>query len=147
MNPFHNNARGCKWVALLPLIIASRAEATSQDVISGPVTVGSAEVLSMAGGLFSVIAAILLVSFLYSRMKGPHIGGKDVINIVASQALGPRERIVLVEIANTQLVVGLTTSHVQTLHVFDEPVVKPAEPKNNFNFAARLKLAVRGDRK
>ena len=80
-------------------------------------------------------------------MKGPRIGGNNVINIIASQALGPKERIVLVEIANTQLVIGMTTSHVQTLHVFDEPVVKAAEAVSGSNFADRLKLALRGDRK
>ena len=134
-------------MALLPLIIAPRVDASNQDADSAPLIAGSADVLSVAGSLVLVIALIFLASFLYSRLKTSHIGGRDVINIVASRAIGPRERIVLVEIANTQLVVGLTTSHVQTLHVFDEPVVKAAEPTNNISFADRLKLALRGDRK
>lgn len=147
MTAFSNRLYRCILLAILSLPMAPRAGATGQDAVSGPIAVGSAEVLSVAGGLFSVIAAILLVSFMYSRMKGPRIGGNNVINIIASQALGPKERIVLVEIADTQLVIGMTTSQVQTLHVFDEPVVKATEPTTNFNFAERLKLALRSDRK
>jgi flagellar protein FliO/FliZ len=147
MNSFFHNTCRCILVALLPLVLASHAAATNQDGMTGPVAVGSTEVLSVVGGLISVIAAILLVSFLYSRMKAPRLGGDAVIKIIASQALGAKERIVLVEIANTQLVIGTTTSQVQTLHVFDEPVVNAREERSGFNFAERLKLILRGDHK
>ena len=147
MNTYSRKTRRRKLLGLLPLTVAINVGATSQDMVAGPASVGSAEVLSVAGGLFLVIAAILTAGFLYSRMKGPRIGGNNVINIIASQALGPKERIVLIEIANTQLVIGLTTSQVQTLHVFDEPVIKAAEAVSGSSFAERLKLVLRGDRK
>jgi len=134
-------------VALLSFLLMSRAGATGQEAIAGAVPVGPAEVLSVAGSLIAVIAAILLVGFLYSRMKGPRIGGNNVINIIGSQALGPKERIVLIEIADVQLVLGMTTSQVQTLHVFDKPVIKTAETAAESGFAERLKNALRGDRK
>ena len=134
-------------VALLLLIVTPLARATGQEAIGGPVPVGSAEVLSVLGGLFSVIAAILVVGFLYARLKGPRIGGNDIINIVASQALGPKERIVLIQIAETQLVVGMTTSSVRTLHVFDEPAVKIAQPGTSSGFAERFRHALKGERK
>jgi flagellar protein FliO/FliZ len=147
MKSYLNVACRCPSVALSLLFLAPLASATDQDAIAGPMPVGSAEVLSVLGGLFSVIAAIFVVSFLYGRLKGPRIGGNNVINIVASQALGPKERIALIEIANTQLVVGITTTNVQTLHVFNEPVVKAAETNASSGFAERFKQALRGERK
>lgn len=133
--------------ALFSIIPASQATATSQDVVAGQVPVGAAEVLSVSGGLVLVIAAILLVSFLYSRLKGPRIGGNSVINIIASQALGSKEQVVLIQIADTQLVLGITTTNVQTLHVFDEPVITAPETTGTSIFADRLKLALSGGRK
>lgn len=135
------------FAALAPLMYVPWAKAAAQDTISAPMPVGSAEVMSVLGGLISVIAAILVVSFLYTRMKGPRIGGNNVINVVASQALGPKERIILVEIANTQLVIGMTTSNVQTLHVFNEPAVKAQTGETGVSFAERFKLALRGGQK
>lgn len=129
----------------LPLMAwLSSAAAATQDKISTPLTVGSAEVLSVTGGLVSVVAAILLAAYVYSRMKGPKIGGSNVINIIASQPLGPKERIVLVEIAGTQFAIGMTTSNVQTLHVFDKPVISPDAMAVQSGFADRLKDALRG---
>lgn len=147
MNTTFDNVCRFATVTLLTMIVTPPAFATGQDSIPGAVAVGSTEVLSVAGGLIAVVAAILLASFLYTRMKGPNIGGKNVINIIASQALGPRERILLIEIADTQLVVGLTASSVRTLHVFGEAVVRAAEPAATSNFAERLKSALLGDPK
>ena len=134
-----------RLTATLPLMASlSSAAAATQDKISAPLTVGSAEVLSVTGGLVSVVAAILVAAYVYSRMKGPKIGGSNVINIIASQPLGPKERIVLVEIAGTQFAIGMTTSNVQTLHVFDKPVISPDEMAGQPGFADRLKDALRG---
>ena len=62
MNAFSYNT--CRWtaVSLSILLLAPHAGATNQDAIAAPPPVGSAEVLSVAGGLFLVIAAILLAS-------------------------------------------------------------------------------------
>ena len=133
--------------ALLLLVTFQGAVAASTDAITSPISVGSAEVLSVTGSLLAVIMAILLAAFLYSRMKGPRIGGNNVINIIASQALGPKERIVLVEIADTQFAIGMTTSSVQTLHVFDKPIVNREELPEHSGFADRLRDALRGVRK
>lgn len=142
-----NNPTGRILVVILLLITVLQAGAADQEAAAATVPVGSSDVLSVLGGLLSVIAAIFLVGYLYSRMKGPRIGGDSVINIVASQGLGPKERIVLVEIADTQLLVGMTATQVQTLHVFDEPVVRATESTNDISFSARLKHALGGGRK
>lgn len=144
-----NSYNFCKFTTtlLVSVSMAANASAASHDKIAGPVNVGSAEILSVTGGLISVIAAILLAGYLYSRMKGPRLGGNNVINIIASQALGPKEKIVLVEIADTQFAIGMTTSSVQTLHVFDKPVIKPQEISNQMGFADRLKDVMRSVRK
>ncbi len=127
----------------LPIVLAPGITAASQDNVSESLAVGSAEILSVTGGLFSVVAAILLAAYVYSRMQGPKLGGNSIINIVASQPLGPKERIVLVEIADTQFAIGMTASNVQTLHVFDKPVISSREVADQPGFSDKLKEALR----
>jgi len=118
------------------LVLAGAAEARP----AGPV--GPGEVLTLGTGLVLVVFAILLTGWLYSRTQRLRGAGGNLIRVVASQPLGTRERVVLLEVAGKQLLVGMTTSSVQTLHVFEEPVAGiPPEPSG---FADRLRQAVRG---
>ena len=105
--------------------------------------IGGTELLGFAASLIVVLGAILFLGWLYSRAKFAASGSGDVINIVASRALGAKERLMLVEIAGKQLLVGMTPNHVQTLHVFDAPVAKPKTAVHAAGFAGRLKSAIK----
>jgi len=105
-------------------------------------SVGGTDLLGFATSLIVVVGAIILLGWLYSRSKFTGGANSDVINVVASRALGTKERLLLVEVAGQQLLVGMTASQVQTLHVFDEPVVAAAAPGNGTGFAARFKAAL-----
>lgn len=132
------------------------AALASGPVLAQPVDGGPAFAAPPAAGgianvlvsLVLVIAAVLLCGWLYRRTQGLRGGpAGGVFRIVASQALGPRERIVVVEIAGKQLVLGMTASQVSTLHVFDEPVVRrPVTDRNRADgsFAERLRSMLRG---
>ncbi len=102
--------------------------------------VGGSEIASMVISMLVVVGAIIALGWLYSRSRLAVSGARDVINVVASRALGTKERLILVEVADKQLLVGMTSSQIQTLHVFDEPVVKeqPAS-EDNASFGDRLR--------
>ena len=85
--------------------------------------VGGSEVLSMVVSMVIVVGAIIALGWLYSRSRLAVGGARDVINVVASRALGTKERLILVEVADQQLLVGMTSTQIQTLHVFDGKVV------------------------
>ena len=109
------------------------------------VPVGPADVLNLGTGLILVIGAILLCGWLYARTQKLRGANSDLIRIVASQPLGTKERVVLLQVADKQLLVGMTSSQVQTLHVFDEPVAVAETPTGGF--AERLRAAVKGQAK
>lgn len=44
------------------------------------------------------------------------------LRVVAGLALGPRERIVLIQVGETQLLLGVTSEHVETLYVLPHPI-------------------------
>ncbi len=105
--------------------------------------VGGSEVLSMVVSMVIVVGAIIALGWLYSRSRLAVSGARDVINVVASRALGTKERLILVEVADQQLLVGMTSTQIQTLHVFDEKVVtaeSTGDGSSSFGDALRTTL-------
>jgi flagellar protein FliO/FliZ len=129
---------------LLPVSAFAAGPDSGTPDLQAPV--GSGDILSVAASLILVVAAIVLCGWLYSRSQGLRIRSGGIINIIATQPLGPKERILLIEVADKQLVVGMTSTQVSTLHVFDEPVLRSQpDPDQRSNFGERLRSILRGD--
>ena len=130
---------------LLELLNSEAVATASEIAMKLPGTPGAdgADVLSFGASLVIVVGVILVLGWVYSRSRGVGGNSSDVINIVATRALGPKERLIVVEIADQQLLVGMTASGVQTLHVFDSPVVEPESDARQPGFAGRLRSALK----
>lgn len=109
--------------------------------------VGGSELQSMGLSMLLVVGVIVLLGWLYSRSRFVGSGTGDIINVIASRALGPKERLLVVEVADQQLLVGMTSTAVQTLHVFEKPIsVNSASedaPEDAPGFKDRLRNAIR----
>jgi flagellar protein FliO/FliZ len=95
------------------------AIARAADVQPGP---GAAQIVELVFGLAVVIAAVLLSSRLLFRMQRGGGAGGAQLRVVSSLVVGQKERIVLLQAGKTQLLVGVTSAQVSTLHVLDEPI-------------------------
>lgn len=104
--------------------------------------VDGGDILSLGVSMLIVVAVIMVLGWLYSRSRVVGGGGSEVINVVATRALGPKERLLVIEIADQQLLVGMTASTVQTLHVFDKPVCVAERAGNPVGFGSRLRTAL-----
>ena len=133
-------------LCLLPATLVAAEPGAAVPALQAPV--GAGDILSVVGSLVLVVAAIVVCGWLYSRSQGLKIRGDGIISIVAAQPLGPKERILLLQVADKQLVVGMTSSQVSTLYVFDEPVLRPdplaGEQKT---FSDRFRSIMRGESK
>lgn len=129
-------------------------------------TQGAAETLSGAQGdliglamlgktalaLAVVIGAILLCSVLLKRI-GPTRGrGNRHLNVVASTAIGQRERVVIVEVEGTWLVLGTGGGQVNMLHQLPAPDVAGSDDSlpstlDSGSFATRFANAMRHNAK
>jgi len=103
--------------------------------------VGGGEILSLGASVIIIVTIIVLLGWLYSRSRFVSGGANDVINVIATRALGPKERLMVVEVAEQQLLVGMTAAGVQTLHVLDKPVNVTAKEAGQAGFAGRLRAA------
>ena len=119
---------------------------TSDTAVNAPALpatpgVGGGDILSLGASMIIIVAIIVLLGWLYSRSRFVSGGANDVINVVATRALGPKERLMVVEVADQQLLVGMTAAGVQTLHVLDKPVHVATKEVAQGGFAGRLRAA------
>jgi len=135
---FKSLATGVVVIALF----ASANLYASPNTAPASLPIGSTELLNVGGGLIFVVFAIIVLGIIYAKTQGLRPGTNGVIKVVATQPLGPKERLAIIEIADQQLLIGMTTASVQTLHVFDRPVaiVNEASP----SFSARLRSMIKG---
>jgi flagellar protein FliO/FliZ len=120
---------------------ALAAAKTATPALPGTPIVGGGDVASLLISMLIVIAVILVLGWLYSRSRFIGGGSAEAIQIVASRALGTKERLLIVEVADQQLLIGMTASGVQTLHVFEKPVEINSPAVENSGFAGRLRSA------
>ena len=92
----------------------------------------------MLFGLLLVIGLIFLLAWLLRRVQRIGPRGTQVIKLLASQALGPRDRLVLVQVGSEQVLLGLSAGRITPLHVLKDPVHLPDSEPANAEFAQRL---------
>ena len=130
----------------LPIAMASGSAPAfaTEAPASLPATpgIGGGDVLSLGLSLIIVVGVILALGWFYSRSRFVSGGGADLISIVATRPLGPKERLMIVEVADQQLLIGMTATGANTLHVLEKPVEVTAKTPVTGNFASRLKSAV-----
>lgn len=102
-------------------------------------------------GLIVILAMIAGAAWLAKRFGNFKVGAQGRMKIVGGLSVGTRERVVLLQVGEQQLLVGVAPGRIQTLHVLDEAL--PVEsthvdnPKNAF--AEKLNAALgmaRGNR-
>ena len=88
--------------------------------------------------LLAIVALIAGLAWLMKRMRGFGTVGHDRIQVLGERALGPKERCVLVRVGGTDILVGVATGSVNTLHVFPEGAITqaPAEAPAPVNTGA-----------
>lgn len=94
--------------AALPTVPAPAAEAAP--------AVGASGLLQAGLGMVLVLGLIFLCAWLARRFGLPRFGGSSLVKVVGSAMVGQRERVVVVEVGETWLVLGVTASQVNALH-------------------------------
>ncbi|MDP2761067.1 MAG: flagellar biosynthetic protein FliO [Sideroxyarcus sp.] len=111
-------------VLFSPLALA--ADGARAPYVPPPAPVSSGSVVQVIVSLLLVLAAVLVVAWLLKRLHLPQQGAGNVLKVISGVAVGQRERIVLVEVNDTWLVVGVAPGQVRTLHTLPKGVL-PAD--------------------
>ena len=80
---------------------------------------GVQSLLQTGGGLFLILLMIIGGAWLFKRYGQLPTLGKGLIRILGGVSVGPRERVMLLEVDNTRLLVGVAPGQIRTLHILD----------------------------
>lgn len=130
--------------------LAVAANAVTEKAIPSlsnePVGVGN--YIQMFFGLLFIVALIMGMAWFMRRMGS--MGGMAAgdLKVLGGLSVGQRERIVLVQAGDTQLLVGVAPGEIRTLHVMDEPIIqhtKSTETNSKVptGFAEKLHAAIK----
>jgi flagellar protein FliO/FliZ len=122
-------------------VLAAEPVATATAAAAPAVSSGVAgQLTQLVFGLLLVLGLIYFLAWLMRRVQQAGPAGKgQVIELIGSRALGPRDRLMLVQVGNEQILLGLSPGSITALHVLKEPVQVPgATEKATPEFAQRL---------
>jgi len=102
------------------------------------------QLLQLLLGLLLVIAVIFVLAWVVRRIQQrlPAGSSKNCIQLIATQPLGPRERLLLVQVGKEQVLLGLTPGSIKPLHVLQEPVQVEPPADGAADFAGKLRFVL-----
>ena len=121
-----------RFVAL-PLFLLMLAPVAWAE--SSPVPDAGGSVVQMLIGLAAVLAMVVGSLWLLKRLTQPRGASSGLMRVIAGTAVGPRERVVLLEIGSSWLVLGVAPGEVSMLAEVprqDLPAVPPGEAGKDF---------------
>jgi flagellar protein FliO/FliZ len=146
-NPFSKGLRllflSGAWLIHGALYAQEAATPAAANAADNPM---AGHLLQTTLGLLFVVGLLLALVWLLKRMG---IGNQQrrggFYKVLATSALGPREKIVLVEIGDTWLVLGMTSNSINTLHTMPAGSIELDEiPNPAANFAKMLERVKAG---
>ncbi|PLV20063.1 flagellar biosynthetic protein FliO [Pseudomonas guariconensis] len=123
------------------LLVSETVIAATQAAAPAAAAPGSlsGQLAQMVFGLLLVVGLIFALAWLLRRMQGATPRGGQVIDIVGSRTIGPRDRLLLVQVGKEQILIGHSPGNIEALHVLAEPVEVPASARPATpEFAQRL---------
>ncbi len=96
----------------------------------------------MFGGLLLVL--ILVVALIWGLKKLQHFpaGSSDSIQLVGTLPLGQREKVVVVQLRDEQLVLGVCAGRIDFLHALKNPIPKDRYLNATDSFSEKLKYVL-----
>lgn len=141
MQPIRIRAGAALWLWLwLPQQLLAEP-AGNQGFTPPPPIISTESMLQLSAGLLMVLAFIALIAWLFKKIGFHPANRTGLLKVISSASVGQRERIVLAEIGDTWLVLGVAPGQVNLLHQMDKntlPAGETAEPPPASRFTEKL---------
>ncbi len=99
----------------------------SPQVGSNVTNVSATSLAQMIVALIFILIAIVALGWLSKRVVGAGKNSGGRIKVLSGASVGSRERVVLIQVGQEQMLIGVAPGNVNKLHHFDKPVVENVE--------------------
>ena len=131
-----------RLVALIFALMALPALAKESATAIAPSSLFTGDYLLQVLGSFVVVILLLVaVLVLLKRFNGVSTSMGGDMRVVSSVGVGQRERAVLLQVGEQQVLLGVGPGNVRALHVFDEPAVTATPSSTTPSFSDVWKVA------
>ena len=139
----------------LPIVTALLLQTTSHPLLAleQPATkaitpivdpLSGTNVVQMVVGLVFVLILVFAIAWLLRRVGSVSLRGGGALKVIGGMSMGARERVVLLQVGEEQLLVGVSPGRIQTLHVLENPIEVESKPAGTTMFADKLAEVLRG---
>ncbi|MBT9540503.1 flagellar biosynthetic protein FliO [Thiobacillus sp.] len=131
------------WLGLA--LVSLPATAAAAD--AAPAVSNAGSLLQVFIGLVAVLLLIFATAWAAKRLGVARGGSSNLLQVISSASVGARERVVVVEIGDNWLVVGVTPGSVNALMTLPKGEALPAATAApHASFAANLKQLIEARR-
>lgn len=124
-----------------PLLAAGSPVKPIVDPLAGT------NVIQMIVGLIFVLILVFAIAWLVRRVGGVSLTGGGALKVISGMSMGSRERVVLLQVGEEQLLLGVSPGRVQTLHVLEKPIEVEQQVVGTSMFADKLAEVLKGRKK
>jgi len=100
---------------------------------------GDGLLMQSVAGLLIVLASVIGLAWMMRRLGRLQSSAGGALKMIDGMALSTRERIVLVQVGDTQILLGVAPGRVEAVHVLEKPVVAKVGEVLTSKFSVRLK--------
>jgi flagellar protein FliO/FliZ len=127
-----------RWILVLTALLSNTALAQSQLDTPALEPLSMPYLLKLTGGLLLVVVVILAFAWLVKKFNLNQQSQNGLIKIIAGLSIGTRDRIVLLQIGEEQILVGLTPGRIEKLHTLSQPLDAPEAQLASSSFAEKF---------
>jgi len=110
-----------KYFLLIPFVFFNSAFAADKE-LGQTIPISSGQILNLITGLILVLVVFFCIAYILRRVSGMGGVSRGNIKIVDSLHLGTKERLVLVKVADTYMLLGVSAGNINPLHVINWPI-------------------------
>lgn len=112
------------YSAVMLLVVSAQVyaneEAVSKTLKSEPMSGGY--LMQLVLGLVVVVLCIIALAWFAKKMNSFQSVTDDSLKMISAMSMGTRERIVLLQVGEEQILVGVSPGRINKLHVLDKPI-------------------------
>ena len=150
-----------RFLALLLVLVAEASSAQGESPATAPLEpISSPYLIKLTGGLVAIVVIIFVLAWAVKKFNLNQQAGSGLLRIVAGISIGTRDRIVLLQVGEEQILVaevrvpvlqavehvvgeeqillGLSPGRIEKLHTLAEPLQSPQGQHAAGAFASRL---------
>ena len=129
---------------ILLLLILFSGFALAQGAAGAESPMSSGYLVRLVLGLFAIVVLIFVLGRFVSRFNVTQGTSNGALKIIAGLPTGARDRIVLLQVGEEQVLLGLTPGRIEKLHTLSVPVEQAEESAASGAFARKLRTALEG---